>query len=65
MPSAGQQKRKRIWQHNSFMGFTKMMQGQCLIIIKSSTATAQAKRLATEIHSTARLLSLSLKERID
>ncbi len=63
-PDAAQRKR-RIWQHNSFLGHAKMMQHQCTSIIQSVTATPEAKSIASDIYVRAQALTGALAKRID
>lgn len=53
------------WRHNSFFGYSKMMQSQARGIIASSTTTQYAKYLAGGIEQFAIELNKELKARID
>lgn len=58
-------KRQRVWQHNSFLGHIAMGEAHMKMIIKSSTATTEAKETAYKIWSLYGKLSKQLKERVD
>jgi hypothetical protein len=53
-----------IWKHNSFFGHARMMQTNCETIMKSETATSEAKQTANRILAEAKLLSHQLRERV-
>lgn len=58
-------KRQAVWRHNGFLGSAKMMQAQCIAILKSTTATDEAKQIAVRIETDARLLADALRSRND
>lgn len=57
--------RKRIWRHNSFLGYAVRMRKTAQEIIDSDSASPQAKQLAHHIRANAEDLQRALKERID
>lgn len=59
------QDRQRRYAHNSFFGHVGMMKANCRSIGLSSSATPEAKILATEIYDLAIRLGVALKVRVD
>jgi hypothetical protein len=57
--------RKEIWQHNSFFGSAVMTEKNMSRIIRSDTATPEAKQIATLIWYEAQKLYDALKKRVD
>lgn len=55
--------RQRIWRHNSFLGSTAMTASNMSSIIRSDTATPDAKHIASQIFDLTIALKEALKER--
>lgn len=62
---AQNRKRDLIWRHNSFFGYVAMGEAHMKAILKSSTATEEAKATAYKIWALHGKLSKQLKERVD
>lgn len=52
------------WQHNSLIGGARMIQGICVRVEASPTATASAKAVAGQIHTLAAKLIGDLRIRL-
>lgn len=57
--------RKEIWEHNGFLGRAAMAEKGMIAILRSRTATPEAKRFAVRIQKEARNLASALKKRVD
>lgn len=65
IPTEAWLKRQAIWRHNSFTGYARMTYANMSAILKSSTATDDAKRIANQIAVLTLQLENALKERCD
>ena len=63
--TAAYTRRQQIWRHNSFHGYARMMQVNCLAIMNAPTTSAYTKAKAQAIYDMATELSRSLKDRRD
>jgi hypothetical protein len=57
--------RRRVWQHNSFLGYCKLAKKNLQTIISSTSVSPQAKQEAESILCALARLHEALKERID
>lgn len=60
-----QDKRRKVWKHNSFFGHARMMQTQCETILHSPTVTPETRDCVSRIRNETQLLMKLLKTRID
>ena len=63
MTKGPSQETLRRWKHNSFLGHTEMARKNMLAILRSGTATADAKAIAQSILNCCEALRAALKER--
>jgi hypothetical protein len=65
MSTEGKLRRNYVFKHNAMKGHAAMMLSHAQNVLKSSSATDDAKATAFEIVKLARILRVQLEERID